>query len=125
MRITQETRLTHLADKDRQVATEFVNRVRQRFDGQLLSAILFGSRSRGDAQPDSDMDMLLVMSSASPQIRREIRYIAVEVWLEHGIYISTRVWSQAHRHEMEQRPTLLYRNIVREGVELLEHINSV
>jgi len=119
MRITRETRLTHLADKDRQVATEFVNRVRQRFDGQLLSAVLFGSRARGDAQPDSDMDMLLVMSSASPQTRREIRYIAVDVWLEHGIYISTRIWSRDHRHKLEQLPTLLYRNITREGIELL------
>jgi len=120
MRATQQTRLIHLTDKERQAATEFVESVRQRFGSRLLSAILFGSRARGDAQPDSDMDILLVMAHAGPQVRREIRGLAVEIWLKHGIYISTRIWSQSRQHEMEQRPTLLYHNIVREGIDLLE-----
>lgn len=123
MSATQRTRLSDLTDRERQVAAEFVGRVRQRFGRQLLSAILFGSRARGDAQPDSDMDILLVMTSAGARVRREIRDLAVEVWLEHGIYISTRVWSRAHQHEIRQKPTLFYHNIVREGVELLEQIN--
>jgi hypothetical protein len=55
----------------------------------------------------------------SPQISRAIRYLAVEVWLKHGIYISTRIWSKAHQRELERLSTLLYRNITREGIELI------
>lgn len=110
----------HLTDEERQVAMEFVERVRQQFDGQLVSIVLFGSRARGEAKPDSDMDVLVVMSSADPGIRKQIRYLAVDVWLEYGVYLSTRVWSQAHWHKLEELQTLLYQNISRDGINLLE-----
>jgi predicted nucleotidyltransferase len=120
MRTIQESRLDHLTDKEKQVALRFVERVRQRFDGQLIAAVLFGSRARGEAEPDSDMDVLVVMSRADPEIRKEIRHLAVEVWLEHDIYLSTRVWSQAHWRKLEELQTLLFQNIHRDGINLLE-----
>ena len=110
----------HLTDEEWQVAMEFVERVRQQFDGQLVSIVLFGSRARGEAKSDSDMDVLVVMSSADPEVRRQIRYLAVEVWLEYGVYLSTRVWSQTHWHKLEELQTLLYQNIRRDGINLLE-----
>jgi len=79
MRAMQKSHLDRLTGKERQVAMEFVERVRSRFDDQLIAAILFGSRARGKAEPDSDMDVLVVMSSAGPEVQREIRYLAVEV----------------------------------------------
>jgi predicted nucleotidyltransferase len=116
----QDNRLDHLTDREQQVAMEFVDRVRGRFDRQLIAAVLFGSRARGEAESDSDMDVLVVMSNADPEIRKEIRHLAVEVWLEHDIYLSTRVWSQAHWHRLEDLQTLLFQNIRRDGISLLE-----
>jgi len=120
MRAMQKSRLDRLTDKERQVAMEFVERLHSRFDDQLIAAILFGSRARGKAEPDSDMDVLVVMSSAGPEVQREIRYLAVEVWLAHGIYLSTRVWSQAHWRKLKELQTLFYRNIHRDGIDLLK-----
>jgi predicted nucleotidyltransferase len=120
MSMEQQNRLDYLTEKERQVVIEFVQRVRQRFDGQVASVVLFGSRARGEAEPDSDMDVLVVMSSAGPEIRKEIRHLAVEVWLKHGIYLSTRVWNRAHWRKLEELQTLLYRNIRRDGIDLLE-----
>ena len=102
------------------MALEFVEKLRQRFKGQLLSAVLFGSRARGEAEPDSDMDVLLVVSECNPELRKEIRHLAVELWLEHDIYLSTRVYSQSHWHKLEALQTLLYRNIRRDGIDLLD-----
>jgi predicted nucleotidyltransferase len=108
--------LTH---KERQAAIAFIDKVRQRFDGQLVFAVLFGSRARGEAESDSDMDVLVVMASADLETREEIRHLAVEVWLEHGIYLSTRVWSQDHWRKLAELQTLLYQNIRRDGINLL------
>jgi predicted nucleotidyltransferase len=119
MKLVSQNRLNRLTDKERQVAMAFVDKVRQRFDGQLVSAVLFGSRARGQAEPDSDLDVLVVMSSAAPDIRREVRHLAVEVWLQYGIYLSTRVWSQDHWCRAEELQTLLYQNIHRDGINLL------
>jgi hypothetical protein len=41
-------------------AREFIVAVRRYVDAELVQASLFGSRSRGEARPDSDMDILLV-----------------------------------------------------------------
>ena len=118
MRTMPEDRLGNLTDDERRAATEFVDKLHQQFDGQVVSVLLFGSRARGEAEPDSDMDLLVVMSDASPQVRKAVRYLAVEVWLEHGIYLSTRVWSRAHWRRLEGLQTLLYRNICRDGIVL-------
>jgi len=38
---------------------------------------------------------------------------------EWGLYLSTRVWSQAHWQRLQTLQTGLYRNLQREGRELL------
>jgi predicted nucleotidyltransferase len=118
MNIASEGQFDRLPELDRRAATEFVDKLRQRFDGQIVSIVLFGSRARGDAASDSDMDVLVVLSEADPATRKVVRYLAVEVWLKYGIYISTRVWSDEHWREAEEIQTLLYRNIRRDGIYL-------
>jgi predicted nucleotidyltransferase len=120
MKIEPKTLPAHLTDNERQAAMEFVERMRRRFDGQLVSAVLFGSRARGEARLDSDMDVVVVMAHTDLEMRREVRDLAVEVWLKYGIYLSTRVWSEAHWHDLEKLRTLLYQNIQRDGINLLE-----
>lgn len=110
----------HLTDKEQRAAAELVVRLRQRFDGRLVSVTLFGSRARGEAGPHADFDVVVVLSNVDPDIRKEVRHLAVEVWLEHGIYISTRVWDRAHWRKLEELQTTLYQNIRRDGVDLLE-----
>ena len=119
MRMKRKGNPTSLTDEERQALIGFVEKLLQRFNGRLLSAILFGSRARGEAGPDSDMDVLVVVDSDDLQVRKEIRHLAVEVWLEHGIYLSTRVWSRAHLRELEGLQTMLFRNIERDGIDLL------
>ena len=118
--MVQQTRLDQLTEDEQRIAVAFVDKIRERFDHQLVSIVLFGSRARGEAEPDSDMDMLVVMTEVDFEIRQAIRHLAVEVWLDYGIYLSTRVWSQDHWHKVAQLQTLLYQNIRKDGIDLLE-----
>lgn len=115
----RENRFEYLSEQEQRVALEFVSRMRQRFNGQLLSAILFGSRARGEAKPDSDMDVLVVLSTANVEVRKEVRHLAVDICLECGIYPSTRVWSLAEWRSALEMQTQLYRSIQRDGIDLL------
>lgn len=49
-----------LAPREAAVAAHLVDRIRRDVPAVLLEACLFGSRARGDARPDSDIDILLV-----------------------------------------------------------------
>jgi len=113
-------KLDYLTEAERQTLTEFVQGLRQRFDGQVREVILFGSRARGEAGPESDMDVVVVLRDVDLAASKGVRHLAVEVWLKHGIYVSTRVWSQAHWRRLGQLRTLLYQNIRRDGIDLLE-----
>jgi predicted nucleotidyltransferase len=112
--------LDNLTDSERETLVDLLESLRGRFDGQLTEVILFGSRARGDARPESDMDVAVVLREVDLTTSKEVRHLAVEVWLRHGIYVSTRVWSQEHWRRLEQLRTLLYQNIRREGISLLE-----
>jgi len=42
--------------------------------GDPVRIVLFGSRARGEAHPDSDIDLLVIEESVLPRYRRSARY---------------------------------------------------
>jgi predicted nucleotidyltransferase len=53
------------------VLQEIIRRLVSEIDPDRI--ILFGSRARGDAKPDSDVDLLVIKASDEPPHRRVIR----------------------------------------------------
>ena len=43
--------------------------------------VLFGSQARGDARPDSDLDLLIIEDSGLPRYKRSVRYLRALVGL--------------------------------------------
>ncbi len=64
---------------------EMVNRIVERFDPEKI--ILFGSHARGDAGPDSDVDLLVVMPVAGSKREKQLEIRAVL----HGIQLAKDV----------------------------------
>ncbi|HXJ97158.1 MAG TPA: nucleotidyltransferase domain-containing protein [Terriglobia bacterium] len=54
---------------DRDLIAEIVRRIVGRADPDKI--IIFGSRARGDARPDSDVDVLVIKESDEPGYRRD------------------------------------------------------
>jgi predicted nucleotidyltransferase len=67
----------------------------------LLELRVFGSRARGDAGVDSDLDVCLVMNELSPDILRAVDRVAWEVGFVSGRIISTVEYT---RHQLEDSP---------------------
>ena len=120
MRTLKRSFLNYLTDEEEKATITFVDKVRQQFGDRLISVILFGSRARGEAEPDSDMDILVVLTEVDPITQKTVHYLAADVWLEYGIFLSTLVWSEAHQRKVENLRTLLYQNILNDGLNLLE-----
>ncbi len=100
--------------EDKKLVEEFAERVRQRFPD--ASIWVFGSRARGDAGPESDLDCLIVLDHVDRQADRALRDIAWEVGLERGVVITTVVLD---REEFQRGPaseSTLVANVLREGV---------
>jgi predicted nucleotidyltransferase len=56
-----------LYETDREVAKHLCERVLEAGGARVERVILFGSRARGDARPDSDYDLLVVVDHISPE----------------------------------------------------------
>lgn len=113
------TDIAYLNQKEQQVIQVFLHNLEKELSDKVVSVFLFGSRARGDAHFDSDVDLVVLVTQDDLITRNQIRDIATEVWLENGLYLSTRVWNQAHWQRIEELQTGLYRNIQRDGIDLL------
>ncbi len=81
--------------------------------------LLFGSRARGDATPDSDWDLLVLLEGAV-DYRREaaIQHRLYDLELEADAILSTIVLSRAEWGSPLFRATPFHRSVVRDAVEL-------
>ena len=93
--------------------------LRRRFEAlygpRLVRLVLFGSQSRGEADPGSDIDVLVVLEGPvrpGEEIRRSLNGVA-ELSLENNVVLSC-VFVSRDRFENELSPLLI--NVRREGI---------
>ncbi len=80
--------------------------------------ILFGSRARGDADPDSDLDVLVIVDDLSPELEDYISECAWEAGFKYGIVLVPVVFTRNEWENGPERYSLLAEAIKSEGVNL-------
>lgn len=80
---------------------------------------LYGSRARGSVHPDSDWDILILVSAdaVTSELEREITSPLYDLEFETGEIISPSVYSLKEWHQ-KHRVTPFYKNVMREGEKL-------
>jgi predicted nucleotidyltransferase len=102
------------------VARSFLAEVKRQYD--VVGAYVFGSRARGDATPESDTDVAIVLHGEPGRRMNEAMImadIAYGLMLETGIRVEALpLWESEWEHpETFNNPDLI-ENIRREGVRL-------
>ena len=100
---------------------EILTRVEQKFkqvyQDNLINLVLFGSQARGDAKPDSDIDVLVILKEKNyndVQHQKIITFIS-DLCMEYGVLVSC-VYVSESQFKQEKSPLLL--NIRQEGIFL-------
>jgi predicted nucleotidyltransferase len=75
--------------------------------------ILFGSRARGDARPDSDFDLLVIKESDEPRYRRDARLYLALAGL--NAPVDVMVYTPSEVREWSAVPLAFITTAVREG----------
>jgi predicted nucleotidyltransferase len=99
------------------VLDELHRRFEMLYGDRLVHMVLFGSRARGDAQPESDVDVLVVLRGPvdpGEEILRSGEVVA-SLSLQYDMVLS-RVVVSAEQFDREQSPLLL--NVRREGISI-------
>jgi UTP:GlnB (protein PII) uridylyltransferase len=103
--------------KDIQIAKRFKALLQDKV--KLHQTILFGSRARGDAEPDSDMDVLVVLDEPrTREVGEAVSNCAWEVGFDSGVVVVPIVVSRSDWENGPERASLLAIAVREEGVPI-------
>jgi len=107
-----------LSAVENEAVSNFLAWVRSNYSGQPRKAMLFGSKARGEATADSDIDILLIVTNETWQFKDEICKIISDISLIYDVLLDVRVIGQARWQYMSEVQAGLYRNISREAIPI-------
>ncbi len=119
--------LSRLSSEEQRTLAAYRDTLLNQLPGQLRRLILYGSRARGDAAPDSDLDIAVILTGSDQQtadgrrpapfsdpVWQAIVNAACDVSLSHNIYISPVVLTEDRLDE----GSAFIRAIRSEGIEV-------
>ena len=95
---------------------EFKQELERQLPGELVKLELFGSKARGEAYPESDTDVLLVLQDASEDKTDIVYDIVTRLLVKHGLYLSVKVFALDEYDRLSKIPTMFMRSVKREAV---------
>jgi len=79
--------------------------------------VLFGSQARGDARPDSDWDLLLLLNKKrKEQSDKDKAFEFVMMGWDYGTYLSIKTYTEEQWEKGKFFP--FYKNVEKEGIEI-------
>jgi predicted nucleotidyltransferase len=106
-------------NKTEQLAIErFAQEIKSKLN--IKKFILFGSRARGDSEPFSDIDLLVLTDRPRTRTDREqIADVSAEINVSYGVAISCLYFNEQEWENSDNINPLLKENVSREGIELV------
>lgn len=105
-----------MQDKERKIVEKFKQLVSQKV--KVHDVRVFGSRARGDAPEESDLDVLIVVDYLDYAIERYISDCAWEAGFPENIVILPVAISLDTLRNTPIRESIFIKNVYREGVSL-------
>ncbi|MEJ2210432.1 MAG: nucleotidyltransferase domain-containing protein [Anaerolineae bacterium] len=107
-----------LSRREQESIDAFVQRLHDRFGDRVRSTVLFGSKARRDAGPESDIDVLVTLADDDAQLRSDVRRLAARVSLEYDVLLSVRAVSRSQWAVLSRYRFPLYQTIAAEGIDI-------
>lgn len=86
---------------------------------KIKTIYLFGSRARGSERPDSDYDLLLVVTPNFSRVDKNLLYDKVmDILLETGRLVSCKIFKSSEFKRLRGMQTPFIQNVLREGIKL-------
>ena len=105
-----------LSTKEKSALKQFKDGLYQALGSRLTEMKLFGSKARGDDRPDSDIDVLVIVTDDDWRICDVVYGVATDILLQADISISPKVISKNQLEQLKKEDTLFSRNISSDAI---------
>ena len=95
-----------VSDAEKRALDRFREILLRTFGKRQKSFILFGSRARGEGDPESDLDVLLVIKRLTREEKNKIFEHSAEISLEEGVVLSTIIFDEIEYESQREFPFL-------------------
>lgn len=107
-----------LSRREKETLKEFKETLKKVLTDNLLEVKLFGSKARGNARKDSDVDVLVIISSGDWHMCDVVYGIATDIFLETEVCISPKVISRKEYKHLHNSGNPFIKNVIREGIAI-------
>ena len=111
-------RIPHIPLHISRIIRKFVRDSKQILQENIIAEYLFGSYATNTYTSLSDIDILIIVNTFTPGIRRQISELASEYSLEYDVYISPIIKDFQVWNKNEYYYTLFYQEVTRNGIRL-------
>ncbi|MEW5766782.1 MAG: nucleotidyltransferase domain-containing protein [bacterium] len=105
-------------ENQRKALSQYLGILRKRYKKQISKIILFGSVARGNLDPESDIDLLVVITNGDQNLKDEINMACFDIILETDVILSPLVMDRETYEWHKKYHDPLYNNIQKDGIEL-------
>ena len=98
--------------------TAYVQRVVSDYANDLISITLYGSQARGEASPESDIDLFVVVKRRIPELEEALIHVAWEIQFEHDVVIADVIRGLDELEHLQYEGFPYYQSLEREGILL-------
>ena len=105
-------------DRIKQILDEFKQKLPSGVQQQIVQMRCFGSYAKGNEQPDSDLDLLIVLKAEDENIQEVINEVAYNIMWEHDFtpLLAVKIISEAHYKDLGRKNSFFYQNLQQDGV---------
>ena len=98
---------------------EYRNAVNERHPGTILRMVIYGSKARGDAHENSDLDVLLVVRNDAAELKRPLRRIGYDLAATSWTVPSIMAYTQTEWDRLGSNRSPYRESVERDGVAVL------
>ncbi|MGM0366480.1 MAG: nucleotidyltransferase family protein [Actinomycetota bacterium] len=107
-----------LSSKEKNIIYTFKKEIEEKFPKEIIEILIFGSKARGDAAKDSDIDILVITKASDKKIIKEIRSTGYDLEIDNDIVLSIQVLSRDYVDYLRNLPTQFIQNVDRDAIAL-------
>ncbi len=95
---------------------EYKKALEEQYPGLVQDFIIFGSKARGDAREDSDLDVLLIIREGDWRFKDKVADLGTEIAIGSNCVPSIIVYTEAERKQRISRQSSFLELVQKEGM---------